>query len=151
MTTHFSQVQLSFTLQDFLQQFTKETLLGNKTLTFLNPLKVKLKKSLFEEDYTESNMIANLISISIIDSFGTYFIEASFDFKPYEKNNLPLLTDRFYPNKYTVELPFKELYNAIEAKQYNPEISVYLGSIDFINDYFEKFVYATLDEFLEII
>lgn len=152
MNSQFSQIKLNFTMQDFLQRLTEENVFSEDSiLTFAQPLKVKLKKTLFEDDFTEKDMIANLLSIRIIDSHGTYFIDAYFDFQPYEDINFPLLTDTFYPNKYTSKLPEKELYNALEAQCYNPNLSVYLGNIDFIDQDFSKFVYETLDEFLEII
>ncbi len=150
MSNTFAEVKLSVSLKDALTQLVEDKNF-NGEFKIYQPLKVQLKKSLFEEDFTESNMLADLVAIKIVDNFGIYFIDCHFDFKPYENHNLPLLTDSFYPNRHTENLPEKDLYNAIETQNYKPEYSVYLGNFETINDKLPQFVFDTLDEYLTII
>ncbi len=150
MSNTFAEVKLSLSLKEALTQVVEgENSKGE--FKFYQPLKVQLKKSLFEEDFTEAHMLADLVAVKILDNYGIYFIDCHFDFKPYENHNLPLLTDSFYPNKHTENLPAKDLYNAIETQNYKPEYSVYLGNFETINDELPQFVFDTLDEYLTII
>ncbi len=150
MSNTFAEVKLSLSLKEALTQFIEgENSKGE--FKFAQPLKVQLKKFIFEDDFPEANMLADLVAIKIVNEFGNYFIEAYFDFKPYEEHNLPLFSDSFYPNKHTVNLPAKELYNAIETHNYKSEYSIYLTSFEFIDDKLLQFVFDTLDEYLTII
>lgn len=88
MSNTFAEVKLSVSLKDALTQLVEDKNF-NGEFKIYQPLKVQLKKSLFEEDFTESNMLADLVAIKIVDNFGIYFIDCHFDFKPYENHNLP--------------------------------------------------------------
>lgn len=146
----FADLKLQVSLKDALTQLVENDN-SECDFKFYEPLKVQLKKSLFEDDFTEKNMLADLVAIKIVDNYGTYFIDCHFDFKPYENHNLPLFTDTFYPNKYTENLPVKDLYNALETQNYNPQYSVYLGNFDRINDKLPQFIFDILEEYLTII
>lgn len=87
------------------------------------PIKVLFLKPISEEDFPERGMTAWLTDVFWEDDYKGYNL--SFDFTEFEEENENYLPEVYYPNIYTISLPYKERYTAKEAGIYSNKYSVY--------------------------
>lgn len=97
------------------------------------PIKVKFKKSIFDDSFVEEDMIAYLTKVSVEDKYSdpedtTY--DLHFNQEPFMEHNEILLTECYYPNKYTGYGNDKKLYTAKEAGMFDKRWSEYMSVLD---------------------
>lgn len=94
------------------------------------PIKVKFKKSIFEDSFVEEGMIAYLTKVSIDDKYSDpedTVYDLHFNQEPFMGHNEILLTECYYPNIHTEGLESKPLYTAKEAGQFKIRWSEYMS------------------------
>lgn len=110
------------------------------------PIKVKFKKSIFDDSFVEEGVIAYLTKVEIEDKYSdpeSVVYELSFNQEPFMGRNEILLTECYYQNKHTGYNGDKNLYTAKEAgcfdKRWSDYMDVFKGQIfeDIAQQYFE--------------
>jgi hypothetical protein len=113
------------------------------------PVKVKFKKAIFEDSFIEEGMIAYLTGVDIEDKYtdpeDTVY-EVRFNQEHFMRHNELLLTDCYWPNKYTKKLNLeKELYTAKEASMFDVRWR------DYVDVFKNQTLEEVLSEFVEVI
>jgi len=113
------------------------------------PIKVKFKQTIFEDEFVESGMIAYLTKVEIDENASDVEEEKVyclwFNQEPFASYNEILLTDCYYPNIHTVDLPKKQYYTAKEAGMFKMRWTSYLSVFE--GQSFE----SVASEYLELI
>lgn len=135
--------------QDYNEKFEQS---DDWTLEPKNPILIRVKKEMFEDDFVEVGMIGILhkLELSLDYDSNAFILQVHIDFSNHTDHNKSLLKEVFYPNSYTAKLNInKELYTAEEAgyfsNQEQKNYSCWIGDLchnieDIINN---------LNEFLE--
>lgn len=98
----------------------------------VNAVKVRFLKQIFEDDFPEKGMTANLTYIEWSANIGAY--KLFFDFAEFEAENAKHFTESYWPNRITRDkvsagiLKEKDAYTAPEANYYEPQYSVYFST-----------------------
>lgn len=103
------------------------------------PIKVKFKKSIFDDSFIEEGMIAYLTKVSTNEEHSEGVVyELHFNQEPFMEHNEILLTECYFQNKYTGYgyNGNKEFYTAKEAGCFDKRWS----------DYFDVFKGQTFEE-----
>ena len=112
------------------------------------PIKVKFKKSIFDDSFVEEGMIAYLTKVEIEDKYSdpeSVVYEISFNQEPFMEHNEVLLTEGYYSNIHTGYSGDKEFYTAKEAgcfdKRWSDYMDVFKGQTfeEVAQQYFEVF------------
>lgn len=110
------------------------------------PIKVKFKKSIFDDSFIEEGMCAYLTKVSVEEKYSDpedTVYELHFNQEPFMEHNEILLTECYYQNKYTGYNGDKKLYTAKEAgcfdKRWSDYMDVFKGQTfeEVASEYFE--------------
>ena len=88
------------------------------------PRSITFKKPIFEDSFIEPGMRAKITKVEYSERDEAYIIY--FDLSDYFEHNKVLLTESYFPNKYTEKLLAKPMYTALEANAYTSTTSEYL-------------------------
>ena len=89
------------------------------------PVKVEFIKSLFEDDFVESGMIAKLYHVEYSERFECW--KLWFDFTGFEEHNDTLMEDVYSYPSHAYTGPTKSAYNGHEAGMYDEYLMRYFG------------------------
>lgn len=98
------------------------------TANFIDAIKVKFKKPIFEDDFPEKGMKAWLVDVEWSTREQCYRLY--FDFSDFEEDNAKYFKAVYHPNIYTKEIEAqtgRNKFTAIEAGCYNPKYDVYFS------------------------
>lgn len=93
------------------------------------PIKVKFKKSIFDDSFVEEGVIAYLTKVEIEDKYSdpeSIVYELSFNQEPFIEHNEILLTECYFPNIHTRNIEDKTFYTAKEAGCFDKRWSDYM-------------------------